>query len=230
MDTRIVKLGFYVKPTHMDRENLMPYISADKNMYGRILLTLKEYLEKNSKIFNETQIIVTGEKNAVLPNGTLKGLKRLINAGEIDIAVQPILIYESNMKIMDFAYPFEMLSAVFVIQKPDYKPEVLGILKTFSWQLWTAIFLTLIVMSTACYVGFKRKYPLDKILLHTSAIFLRQSSIFKLSSKSENLLVYSWVIGAMFICLAYDSVFLSFLTFPPINPIKDVSHLSKAHQ
>ena len=45
---------------------------------------------------------------------------------------------------------------------------------------------------------------------------------------AENLLVYSWVVGAMIICLAYDSVFLSFLAFPPINRIKDISQLSKA--
>ena len=75
-----MKLGFYVNPIYLDSafsiENLMPHISADKNMQGRILLTLKAYLEKNSKVFDETQIIVTGEKSAALPNGTLKGFKR----------------------------------------------------------------------------------------------------------------------------------------------------------
>ena len=80
METRVMKLGFYVNPIYLDSafsiENLMPHISADKNMYGRILLTLKAYLEKNSKVFDETQIIVTGEKSAALPDGTLKGFKR----------------------------------------------------------------------------------------------------------------------------------------------------------
>ena len=72
------------------------------------------------------------------------------------------------------------------------------------------------------------KFPLNKVLLHTFAVLLRQNSILKPSSIAEILLIYSWVVGAMFICLAFDSVFLSFLTFPPINPIKDVSQLSKA--
>ena len=74
------------------------------------------------------------------------------------------------------------------------------------------------------------KYPLNKVLLHSFAILLRQSSILKPSSMAENFLVYLWVLATMFICLAYDSVFLSFLSFPPINPIKDLSQLSKAVQ
>ena len=137
-------------------------------------------------------------------------------------------MYESNLKIADFSYPFQMTSATFAIRKPEYKPEVFGILKTFSWQLWIAIFSILITMSIVYYVGFKRKYPLDKVLIHTSAVLLRQSSILKPFAMAENLLVYSWVVGAMFICLAYDSVFLSFLAFPPTNPINDISQLSKA--
>ena len=232
METRIVKIGFYVYPTDMDDassfEDLMPYISSKENMYGRILLTMKEYLEKYSKVFDETQIIITGETSAVLPNRTLKGLKRMLSTREIDIAVQSVIINEPNLKIADFSYPFEMLSAAFVIQKPEYKPEVFGILKTFSWQLWIATFSILIAMSIVYYVCFKNKSPLDQVLFHTFAVLLRQSSILKPSSMAENLLVYSWVIGAMTICLAYDSVFLSFLAFPPINPIKDISQLSKA--
>ena len=56
----------------------------------------------------------------------------MINSGQIDIRVQPIITHELNMKITDFSYPFQMLSAAFIIRKPEYKLEILGILKTFS--------------------------------------------------------------------------------------------------
>ena len=78
------------------------------------------------------------------------------------------------------------------------------------------------------YASFKSKYSLDKVSLHTFAVLLRQSSILKPSTTTERLLIYSWVADAMFICLSYESVFLSFLTFPPIFPIKDVSQLAKS--
>ena len=121
-----------------------------------------------------------------------------------------------------------MFSATFVIRKIEFKPEVLGTLKIFSWQLWIAVFSILIAMSIVYYISFKKKFPLNKTLLHALSILLQQSSILKTCSVTENLLVYSWVFGAMFVCLAYDSVFLSFLAFPPTNPINDISQLSKA--
>ena len=111
---------------------------------------------------------------------------------------------------------------------PEYKPEILGILKTFSWQLWIAITLILILISLLYYTNFKNKYTLDKVLLHTFAVLLRQSSIIQPSTTAERLFICSWVVGAMLICFSYDSVFLSFLTFPSIFPIKDVSQLAKS--
>ena len=101
-------------------------------MHGRILLTLGKYLVKYSKVFDKTYIKVTEEDGVTLPNGTLLGLKRLLSTEEIDIGVQSTIMLEANMKVPDFAYPFQMLSATFIIRKPGYKPEVLGILKTFS--------------------------------------------------------------------------------------------------
>ena len=99
---QIVKLGFYVPYDILDKANsaqdILQYISGGKNMYGRILLTLTEYLEKCTKVFDETQIKITAEDSAILPNGTLKGFKRFINTGEINIAVEPTIISESNMK------------------------------------------------------------------------------------------------------------------------------------
>ena len=162
---KLVKLGLYIPSYVLNRarssEELMEYISGGKNMHGKILIALKEYLTEYSKVFDEAQVILTGEISTVLPNGTFKGLKRMLNAREIDIAVQPAIMHESNMKIADFSYPFQMTSATFVVRKPDYKPEIFGILKTFSWQLWIAVFSVLIAMSVVYYVGFKKKCPLN---------------------------------------------------------------------
>ena len=78
------------------------------------------------------------------------------------------------------------------------------------------------------YVSFKKKYSLNKVLFHIFAVLFRQRSILKLSSMTKNLLVYIWVLGSMFISLAYDSVFVSFLSFVAVNPLKDISELSTA--
>ena len=136
---QIVNIGLYIPSYFLNRtqtlQELMNHISDDVSIYGRISLTLKDYLVKYSKVFDAAFIKVTAETGAVLPNETLKGLKGMINSGQIVIGVQLTIIHESNLKITDFSYPFRMLSAAFIIRKPEYKPEVLGILKTFSFPM-----------------------------------------------------------------------------------------------
>ena len=225
---QVVKLGFYVYNEMTSEEILKDHLLDKINPYGRILLNLRDYLVKYTKTFDKAYILSSSETKKIFPNGTLQGLIRNVSRKEIDIAVQPFLQDELSAKFADFSYPFELLSGTFITQMPEYKPEVLGILKTFSWPLWISVFLILIAMSLLYYTSFKSKYSLDKVSFHSFAVLLRQSSILKPSKTPERLLIYSWVVGAMFICLAYDSVFLSFLAFPPISPIKDTSQLAKS--
>ena len=57
---QIANLGFYIPSYIINRassfQKLMLHISDDKNMYGRILLTLKEYLVEYSKVFDDILI------------------------------------------------------------------------------------------------------------------------------------------------------------------------------
>ena len=211
---RRLKLGFRVHSSIFSdgssHEKLMNYLLDRRNVFGRIFLNLKEYLLSYSKSFDEVETITTTKNNIRYTNGTLKGLGNLINQSAIDIAVQPVIVHESSMEMVDFSYPYQLISATFVIRKPEYKPQIFGILQIFSWQLWITILSTLITMCFVYYVGLKQKYILDKVSLHTVAVLLRQGSILKTSSMAENLLVYSWVVGTMFICLALDSVVLIF--------------------
>ena len=229
---QVVKLAFLVSSRMMSgglsEKILLEHLSDEDNPYGRILLNLVAYLVKYTKIFDKADILASSERTDLYPNGTLEGLIGNISRKEVDIAVQPFLTDEEDAKFVDFSYPFEMLSATFMTRMPEYKPEPLGILRTFSCPLWIVILLILIAMSLLYYNYFESKYSLDKVSLHTLAILLRQSSILKPSTAAQQLLIYTWVVGAMFICLAYDSVFLSFLAFPPIFPIKDVSQLAES--
>ena len=227
-----INLGFRVNPSvfrdGFSYEKFIDYLSDRKNVNGRIFLNLREYLVTFSKAFDEANIFLTTRYNMQYPNGSLEGLSKLINESKIDVAIQPVIMHKSSMEIADFSYPYQLVSATFVIRKPEYKPQIFGILQTFSWPLWITILSILIAVSLMYYVGLKKKYTLDKVLLHSLVILLRQNSILKPTSMAENLLVYSWVVAAMFICFAYESVFLSFLAFSPNNPIKTIPELSKA--
>ena len=57
---------------------------------------------------------------------------------------------------------------------------------------------------------------------------MRQGSAISPLSLGEKILVYSWILGSMILCLTYDSVFLTFLSFPPVAKIKHLSDLALA--
>lgn len=191
-------------------------------------MTLAEYLVTHSNTFKDASLVLSTHRSGIFLNGTLTGLIGSINRSEVDIAVQPLPMNELSTKVVDFVYPYELYSGTFMTKKPDYKPQMFGILQTFSLPLWIAIISIIIAMSLIYYAAWKHKYSFDKIMLHVFAVFFRQSSILRTLSLSEKLLIYSWVVGAMIICLAYDSVFLSFLAIPSVNTIKDVSQLTTA--
>ena len=185
----VVKLGFFVSSYlttyEWSKEIFMEHLSDRENPDGRILLNLRDYLVKYIKTFDNVNFLVTSEIKEIFPNGTMKGLIGNINRKEADIVVQPFLNDELSSKFVDFSYPFEMLSATFMTQMPEYKPQILGILQTFSWSLWISILLILIVKFLLYYISFKNKYSLDKVSLHTFAVLVRQSSIVKPSTTTE---------------------------------------------
>lgn len=171
---------------------------------------------------------LTDESNSIDTNGTLTGLMGHINRTEIDIGVQSFTMSVISTETEDFSYFYKLYYGTFMTEKPQYEPQILGILQTFSLSLRISIITVMITVIVVYFFIWKWKYALDKIFLIVFAVFLRQNSILRPSSKAENLLIFSWVVGAMFLCLAYDSVFLSFLAFPPVSTMKDLSELASA--
>lgn len=212
------------------RDRLFTHLLTSKtNVQGRMLYTLADYFVRYTKMFRSARFQMVFEADAIFENGTAaSGLIKRINASTVNIGVLSKEMDEKAAAAVNFAYPYRLSSQTFVIQKPEYKPQLFGILQTFSSSVWVTILLTFFAMLLVYYLILKNKYPFKKILLHVFAILLRQSSIITPSYFAEKVLIYSWVVGAMFVCLAYDSVFLSFLAFPPVSKIKSVSDLARA--
>lgn len=222
------RIAIKEKPDVRDRI-FAAYLTNKMNIQGRILFTLAKYFVEYTKMFRRVSFEMVFEADGIFENGTAaRGLIKLINASKVDIGVLPKEMDEKAVAVVDFAYPFRLSSQTFVIPKPEYEPKIFSIFQTLSLPVWIAILSTFIAILLVYYILLQKKYPFSKILLNLFAILLRQSSIITNSSFAEHLLVYSWVLGAMFLCLAYDSVFLSFLAFPPVSKIKYVSDLARA--
>lgn len=205
------------------RNILIGHMEHKTNTHGQIFLMLHEYLRR----YTHVGMVYTFERNYIFPNGTKKGLARLINGSYADVSGIPSNMVDETVEAMDFAYPYRIFTHTFVTSHPQYTPQIFGIFQTLSPAVWMTIISVFITMALVYYIFFRSKYAFNKILLHVLAVLLRQSSILIPSALVENILIYSWVIGAMFLCLAYDSVFLSFLALPPVTKINHLSDLAK---
>lgn len=195
-------------------------------LFGRLLLALIHYLKQ---YFDRINIVISYEESLILcPNGTLEGLFKKIIHSEIDVGGKPFHVIEQAAEIVDFSYPYKLEGYTLVIRKPKYKPHIFGVFQMFSIFVWITIISVLIAMPIISYIIMKRKYIFEKISFNIFVILFKQNSVIRSSKIVEKLLVCSWIVGSMIFCLSYDSVFLSFLSIPPILKIETFSVLALA--
>ena len=200
---------------------LKKVLSTKKNPHGNLLLCLKQYLEQS---FNRIDIVMSFQEDDF--NETIGGLEGMVNRSEVDIGVTPLGMYEETLEMVDFAYPYKLHDSTFITQKPQYRPHFFGIFQTFSLQVWFAVAAVFIVMILAHHLIMRKKIDLKAIAFHVFAVLMRQNAPINPSKFAEKMLMYSWVFGAMILCLSHDSVFLSFFSFPPVKKIKNLSDLA----
>lgn len=122
----MVKLGFYLppdlKPFLSSTEREYQTLSQKSNAYGRLLFTLKSFLERYKEKIGTVDYFITYERDLILLNGNLTGLIGHINRSEVDVGVLPMHMNEESVKAVDFCYPFKLYYLTFVTPKPTYKP------------------------------------------------------------------------------------------------------------
>ena len=210
-------------------EQLIAHCSWKQSLNGRLLLALGQYLQHTNK-FDRISAYITNEGSVIFPNGTSGGITAKMNRSEVDINVSPLHCEEISMGIVDFSYPYKIHDFTFVTFIPEYKPHIFGIFQAFSLNFWITLVSVLFAIMLLSHFMLKYKCNIGKTVFHVFAILMKQNAIITPTYFAENLLVYSWVIGAMILCLSYDSVFLSFLSVPPVTKIKHLSDLAMAVQ
>ena len=153
----------------------------------------------------------------------------MVSLSDIDIGATPLHFQGITMEAVDFIYPFNINDFTFVAFRPEYKPHICGIFQTFLLHVWITLASTFFGMTLIYHFILKYKCNIGNFFVNVFAILMRQSAII-IPSFAENLLYYSWVIGAMILCLSNDSVFLSFLSVPPLTKIMHLSDLATAIQ
>lgn len=200
------------------------WLEWKNNVQGQLLFLF-------AKVFNVSHninyAIIWGDPAVQFPNGSWRGAIGQLLRGDYDFSLQTVLRSEENSKAVHFSYPLMLYGASFVTKKPQYLPNIFDIVQKFSALVWITLLITFVALIAVYFVIF-RQYDFQKILFHVLAVLLGHSAIITPKGIAKNLLIYSWVVGAMFLCLAYDSVILSFFAFPPKTGVKDMSDLAVA--
>ena len=230
-----VTFAYYVGPYNLSEilgngnepfANLKNFLSWTVN--GRFIFAFEQYLKHAKKLDRITYIFYDQAYNFII-NSTHPESGWIINSSDIDIWIPEFRMPETT-SMMDFTYPTSLLDFTFVTRKPKYRPQIFGIFQTFSLPVWITMAFVFLAMLLVHHIILKHKFNFVKILFHVFAVLMKQGSVIAHSSLGENILVYSWTLGCMILCLAYDSVFLSFLSFPPVTKIKHLSDLTLAVQ
>ena len=196
---------------------------------GQFILAFEQYLKYAKKLDRVTYIFYD-QTYKFIPNSTNPETALIINSPDIDIWIPPYRMSETLMPVMDFSYPISLLDYMFVTRKPKYRPQIFGIFQTFSLPVWITTAFVFLAMLLVHHIILKCKCNFAKILFHVFAVLMKQGSAIAPSSLGEKILVHSWILGCMILCLSYESVFLSFLSFPPVTKIKLLSELALAVQ
>lgn len=171
------------------------------------------------------QILTMNTRGVLLPNGTWTGAIGMVRRGEADLGVFPFIMSEELSKAVDFSYPYRVDVLTFAIRKSEKESGLSAILHPFNVKVWIVLLTSMIFASVVHYKYLKGRKYLDT-LMNVIAVLFHQSIAIRHKTLHENLLILTWIIGMMFITNCYNSLLLSFLTFPPVNSVKDIPALA----
>lgn len=209
---------------------LKPY--AITNNDGKVLYVQEaELIRLVSEYFRvpyEVLIPADQEYGRKLPNGNWTGMRGMLERSEADLAFGYIRIGDEIPPGVNFVYPHILSDTTFMGNKPEPLSAKKAIISPFSCEIWIMIALCSIVATFLLYFLIKKRRTFLDIFLNIIGSLLEKSLPFKIQKSSLRLLIFTWIFSVFVLTNSYKGVILSFLTFPTLVGIRDISELSRA--
>lgn len=208
--TRLLKIAIYTR----------------NGRFKRLDERVAELLAPTFNTSYELIVSVDGEIGRHLENGYWTGVAGMVLRGEVDLAAS-LTPTEERYEIIDFSYPYILDQVTFISGKSETLNSKWAFFYPLSNEVWIILVMSIVVISIMLYIFLRRKHKFLFIALNVIGVILRQSYLLKTDTFAESALCIFWIIGTMFLANFYTNVLLSFLTFPPIYVINDITELSK---
>ena len=162
-------------------------------------------------------------------NGNWTGLIGMVHRGEVDMAINSILITQARMEVVDFSYPYSIEDVTFATRLPGTIPTASALIGPFSQAVWLSLVTSLFMFSIVACILMSKKQHFGKMVLNCFGCILNQPFLEKSHRLKDRILLGAWLCGTLFLSKSYSSYLLSFLTYPMWqDPIKDINQLAKA--
>lgn len=169
-----------------------------------------------------------GEIGRRLPDGNWTGVIGMLQRNEADLAITSLFMSLQRSEVVDFSYPYEVTKFSFATRKPEYHPKITAVLSPFSLNVWLIIAAFLILMPFLLSVFYGNFNPMKVLFWSTFSSLLTQNIRLQPKKATDYFILGSWLTGTTFLIYSYMTVFLAFLTFPPLNAVRTVPELATA--
>lgn len=168
------------------------------------------------------------ETGQLLQTGNWTGLIGMVYRKECDLAIDTIGITMERNEAVNFSYPYYSADLTFLTDLPEALSKNLVLSHPFSTEVWIACIAFLITISLLLCVEDSKKGSYQNTMLATFSLLMNQTCSFKAKPRSTKLILFSWMIGSMFLTYSYKATYLSFLSFAPKEGVHNIVELSKA--
>lgn len=195
---------------------------TNENIIPGFMFRIADVLHQGLGLPYEIVSVFHGEGQ--YPNGTWAGTIGMVRQNKADLGIAPIPVTEGRSSQVNFSFPVLFDFVTFATLKTENAPEISAIFRPFGLGAWITLLISSFVMVLIIY-GALGKKDFPHILNNIFCSLLQQSVAFKY--RGEKWLMFTWFLGVMFLTSCYLSLLLSFLTFPPLNKVRDITRLSR---
>ncbi|KAI9556332.1 hypothetical protein GHT06_018906 [Daphnia sinensis] len=163
-------------------------------------------------------------------NGSWNGLIGMVVRGEIDIVATALSVTYPRSLVVDYTCAFSDDPISLLIPFPQLESTISGITKPFQYEVWTGIFLCLLIASVVIWLISRVQWHVNRQSYHgRSGCFPHFWFLFRVITSNPSdvitftfatrIVVASWLLMGTVFVNCYTSSLLSYLMAPTFLPL-----------
>ncbi|XP_067128906.1 glutamate receptor ionotropic, delta-1-like [Centruroides vittatus] len=137
------------------------------------------------------------------------------------MGIIPIFIMSNLYSITEFSAVIGFQSIVFIVKRPEKIPNWSSVIAPFSFMIWIAVFITVIMFGLALHKVLERDFALQDIEVFWPRNFLQPLNfgyaginLDSIKTFPSRFLIGIWWLSIVILASSYSGTLMSFMTYP----------------